>query len=211
MRTRIILADDHSIFSSGARLLLERDQEFEVTRIVTSPSELVSALEEDACDLLVTDFSMPGDGLADGLELLRSLRGGYPDLPIVVLTMLSNPGILRSVLDSGVNALVSKADAVTHLVLAVRTVMLGRRYLSKAVLNLLQEAGDDGRPSLDRLSPREREVIALFASGKAMSDVADALGRSIKTVSTQKMSAMEKLGLRSDLELYAYTREHKLT
>ena len=209
MALRIILADDHPIVRSGVRALLERSTNASIVAEVDSPDTLVKALEQHPCDLLLTDFNMPGGQITDGLNLLGLLQRRWPDLPIVVLTMVSNLGVLRSILSSGVRGLLNKSDALNELPLAVNAAAHGRTYVSTGLKSVLEStsASDSGETEA-ALSKRETEVLRLFASGLTVSQIATQLNRSVKTISRQKMDAMTKLGLKSDLDIYAYAREN---
>lgn len=210
-RLQIILADDHPILRSGVRALLERSGDFQVVAEVGSPDELLTALSEMKCDLLLTDFSMPGGQAADGLQLLDQIMRRWPKLPVIVLTMVSNLGVLRSILNSGAKGLVEKAAALSELPVAVQSVMKGRNYCSTDLAKRLQnDTNEQQTTGLASLSPRESEVLRLFSSGKTVAEIAEHLNRSNKTISRQKMDAMAKLGLKTDLDVYTFAREHGL-
>lgn len=211
MTLRIILADDHPIVRSGVRMLLEGSKDVAVVVDVGSTDELISALEQHPCDIVLTDFSMPGGRVADGLNMLGMIQRRWPSLPIIVLTMVSNTGVLSSILALGVRGLLNKADALTELTLAVQAVSHDRSYVSTSIQRTLDETRTGGAATAHpSLSKRETEVLRLFASGITVSEIAGQLNRSVKTISRQKMDAMTKLGLRSDLDIYAYAREHGL-
>jgi len=206
---RIILADDHPIVRSGVRLLIEGATNASVVAEAGSPDELFRAINRGACDLVLTDFNMPGGQTADGLNMLAQLNRHWPELPVIVLTMMSNVGVLRSILATGVRGLMNKSDALNELTLAIQAVSHGRDYVS-AEIKVALEASRVGDSSSEQneLSARETEVLRLFVSGLGVSQIAAQLNRSVKTISRQKMDAMSKLGLKSDLEIYAYAREH---
>lgn len=210
MSIRILLADDHPIFSNGTRTLLEQDPDLQVIGTLDSADALMHAIACNDCDLVITDFNMPGAGLGDGLELLAAIQAARPQLPVIVLTMISTPGILRSILDTGVAGLVSKLDTIAQLPIAARSVLMNKRYVSKAVTDMLRLRDVDTKGGLDRLTAKELCVLKEVISGTSVTQIAEATGRSIKTISSQKVAAMEKLGLRSELELFAYARQHKL-
>lgn len=210
MSIRILLADDHPIFSNGTRTLLEKDLDMHVIGTLDSADSLMQAIEANDCDVVITDFNMPGAGLGDGLELLACIKALRPHLPVIVLTMISTPGILRSILDTGVAGLVSKLDTVAQLPLATRSVVMNKRYISKAVTGMLRMSDVDVQGGLDRLTGRELRVLKQIIAGTSVTQIAEVTGRSVKTISSQKVAAMEKLGLRSELELFAYARQHKL-
>lgn len=208
-RLRIILADDHPVVRSGLRALLETSAHAEVVAEAATPGALFAALARVPADLLLTDFIMPGGDGVDGLAMLSRLRAHWPRLPVVVLTMAGNANVLQSILGTGVRGLLDKADALPELTLAIATVANGRSFLGSGVRAVL-DAAVRSEAGAAALSPRETEVMRLFASGMSVSEIARHLNRSIKTVSHQKVGAMSKLGLRSDLEIYAYARDNGL-
>lgn len=209
MTLRIILADDHPIVRSGVRTLLESHAQATVVADVGSPAELIEAIHAHPCDIVLTDFSMPGGQVADGLHMLGLIHRRWPALPVIVLTMVNNAGVLNSILATGVRGLLGKSDALTELTLAVQAVSHGRDYLSAGIRKALDVTRPGNQlPAQPILSKRETEVLRLFASGFTVSEIASQLNRSVKTISRQKMDAMAKLGLKSDLDVYAYAREH---
>jgi two-component system capsular synthesis response regulator RcsB len=209
---RIILADDHPIVLNGVRMLLESGMDVSVVASAQSPTELVNAIETTPCDLLITDFSMPGGQVADGLHMLGLISRRKPYLPIIVLTMVNNAGVLGSILTTGVRGLLSKSDALTELTLAVQAVSHDRDYVSTGIRKTLDASRSGGASAgTVALSKREVEVLRLFAGGLTVSEIASQLNRSVKTISRQKMDAMAKLGLKSDLDIYAYARENGLS
>lgn len=210
MTIGILLADDHPIVSDAVRQLLERESDLRVLGIARSARDLLNQVDQISCDFVITDFSMPGVDAVDGIPLVSTLRRKWPHLRIIVLTMISNPGILQSILDVGADGLINKSDAMSELVLAIRVISRDQRYVSIASRELLAKAVAGTMTQSVALSPREAEVIRLFASGKTVTDIAKHFNRSVKTVSTQKLEAMAKLGLRSDLEIYSYARESGL-
>lgn len=211
MTTRVIIADDHPIIVAGVRMLLAAKPDIEVVAEADSPDRLLSALRATPCDLLITDFSMPGGEAADGLALLQRIRRDFPALPIIVLTMVANVGVHGTIVQAGVRGLVDKGSGMAEISLAIQAVSQGRDYISASFKQGLLQSGFDaeaGAPA--RLSPRELEVIRLFSSGLTVTDIAERLTRSVKTVSRQKADAMVKLGLRNDFDIFVYAREHGL-
>ena len=210
---RIIIADDHPIFLIGLRAVLERDAQVRIVGEANSPQALAALLQHCPCDVLVTDFMMPAEPQADGLRLIEHLRRYYPDLPIVVVTMLNNAGLFHSILELGVMGLLSKASLADELPDAIAQVRQQRPYVARTInqaLALAGQVGADRLHSQQQLSPRELEVIRLLAGGKTVGEIAAHLNRSKQTVSAQKVSAMRKLGLISDAALFIYVQEHGL-
>lgn len=211
---RVILADDHPIFLIGLRVVLEQDSNTKVVAEASSPAELNEMLKTHVCDVLVTDFMMPADQQNDGVRLLERVRRDHPHLPIVVVTMLNNAGLFRSILALGVNALLSKASLAGELPAAIQSIRQHKDYIADSVGQVLLEAGDYGSDTLishEQLSPKESEVLRLLAAGRSVGEIAVHLSRSKKTVSAQKVSAMRKLGLSNDAALFIYLQEHGLT
>ena len=192
-------------------MVLESAMNISIVAEADSPEVLLSTLRETPADLLITDFSMPSSQEADGLSLLQRIRRMYPDLPIIVLTMVGNVGVVGAILATGVRGLIDKAAGMAEISLAIQAVGQGRDYVSTTFRqSLMQSQFNPEAGSPPRLSPREVEVLRLFASGMTVSAIADRLSRSVKTVSRQKTDAMNKLGLKNDLEIYAFAREHNL-
>ncbi|WOE67663.1 response regulator [Aeromonas allosaccharophila] len=209
MSLMIIIADDHPLILTGIRSLIEKIiPHCEVVAEAYQVSDLLNVLQQHHCDLLITDFSMPGDTRSDGLVMIQQLRRDYPNLPIIVLTQIQNCGILQSLIQAGINGLILKKSVINELTDAIRQILLGHRYIGPAVNMLLADAGVSSQGNISPLTPKESEVIRLLASGMSVTQVADYLHRSVKTISTQKKNAMVRLGLQSDSELFQYAKEH---
>ncbi|WP_397449525.1 response regulator [Pseudomonas sp. NA-150] len=211
---RVILADDHPIFLIGLRVVLEQNSQVKVVAEASSPAELTKCLQDHACDVLVTDFMMPADQQNDGLRLLERVRRHYPQLPIVVVTMLNNAALFHDMLDLGVNGLLSKGSLAGELPAAIESIRNHKTYIADSVTQVLQEAGEYGSQTLlsyEQLSPKESEVLRLLAAGSSVGEIAAYLNRSKQTVSAQKVNAMRKLGLANDAALFIYLQEHGLT
>ncbi|MCO5363784.1 response regulator transcription factor [Pseudomonas alliivorans] len=211
---RIILADDHPIFLIGLRVVIEQDNAATVVAQASNPDELLAALNGHDCDVLVTDFMMPVEQQNDGLRLLQRIRRDFPDLPVVVVTTLTNAGLFQAMLDLNVQGLLSKASVAGELPAAIESVRRGQVFLADSVRRVLQDArqlGPDSPLALEQLSPRELEVLRLLSAGHAVGRIATRLNRSKQTVSAQKVSAMRKLGLANDAALFIYLQEHGLS
>ena len=211
MSFKIILADDHPLILTGIRSLIDQiTPHCEVIAEAYQESELLKSLQQHHCDLLITDFSMPGDTRCDGLVMIQQLRRDYPNLPIIVLTQIQNSAILQSLIQVGVNGLILKKSVINELADAIRQILLGHRYIGPAVNMLLADAGVSSQGNISPLTPKESEVVRLLASGMSVSEVADYLHRSVKTISTQKKSAMVRLGITSDSALFDYAKSSGL-
>ncbi|KLD63939.1 response regulator transcription factor [Dyella japonica] len=211
MSLRTIVADDHPIVRVSVIAEIQKIAGVSVVAEAHSPQELLATLERTPCDLVITDFSMPGPAGDDGMELLEQIRGRWPETQVIVLTMLSNAGLLNAIRSKGVAALLSKADRLDDIASAIRAIKAGETYMSASVVRLLGlAAGAVRQDGLLALTEKEIEVLRLFVSGSTISEIAAKRERSVKTISHQKMSAMHKLGIRNDPELYNYAHEHGL-
>ncbi|WP_296257594.1 MULTISPECIES: response regulator transcription factor [unclassified Pseudomonas] len=210
---RVILADDHPIFLIGLKVVIEQHARATVVAQASTPDDLLQTLNNQPCDLLVTDFMMPVEDQNDGLRLLERIRREHPALPIIVVTMLHNAGLFRSMLALSVDGLLSKASLADELPAAIDHVSNGKGFIADSVQRVLLEAtahGTDTLVALQDLSPRELEVIRLLAAGHSVGAIAARVRRSKQTVSAQKVSAMRKLGLANDAALFIYLQEHGL-
>nr|WP_320126881.1 response regulator transcription factor [uncultured Shewanella sp.] len=211
MAFKIILADDHPIILTGVRsLMAEMQPSCDIVAEANNVSELWRTLEQHECDLLITDFSMPNDDNADGMAMIKQLRRKYPNLPIIVLTQVHNLGVLQALMQIGINGLLLKKSVIAELANTVKKVLSGSVYIGDAVRELLNEQGINQYAIPVELSLKEIEVVRLLANGMSVTQVASYLHRSVKTISTQKTNAMQKLGLKSDSELFHYAQQQGL-
>ncbi|WNH54216.1 response regulator transcription factor [Stenotrophomonas oahuensis] len=211
MKTPIVIADDHPIVLAGIRDVIDRDPGLTVVGQAQNPASLVVLARTLSPAIIITDYNMPGDeSLGDGIKLISYLRRHFPDTQVLVLTMLSNPSIIVEMYRAGAAGVVRKSGDLKELIVAVQAVQAKRVYRSPE-LPVEQPLPDVGEaPSASALSPREFEVIRLFAQGLTVNDIAKQLSRSSKTVSTQKINAMRKLGTKSDQDLISYCLESDL-
>lgn len=187
---RVLLADDHPTILAGLDAILRGLPHVQIVGAAAGSDSLMRLLMTTPCDCLVIDFAMPGGGTPDGLALLGFIRRRYPSLIIVLHSMLEVPAVLVQVQRLGIEVLVSKADSQGHLDAALRAARAGGTYQSPTIANLL------ARPAaISALSAREEEVLRLTAEGLGTGEIAARLHRTKQTISTQKRSAMRKLGV----------------
>ena len=204
-----MLADDHPSTLLGNRLALAGTNTISVVGMVHNSTELVALLETQPCDVLVTDFFMPGGDYGDGIAMLEYVQRHYPKVKIAVATMLEGPLVLRPLIRIGVHCIVSKTDEASHLIPAVHVASAGGSYFSPRLVEMarmLEQQMREGRAP-EELTMRELEVIRYYVSGMTWRDIARVLKRSKQTISTQKVSAMKKLGVERDADLLKYALE----
>ncbi|WP_446901025.1 response regulator [Burkholderia sp. YIM B11467] len=202
---RVMVADDHPASALGMSQALQGNSTIKLAGAVSNSTDLVAALDAQPSDVLVLDYVMPGGKYGDGLVLLSFLQRRYPALRIVTITMIDNPSVLRAIHKQGVHCILSKSDALSHLIGAVHAAYVGANYMSPFVKQLLQDG--DSVPVARALTTREIEVVRLFGAGYTVGEIATQLHRSKQTISSQKSSAMKKLGIVRDADLIRYADE----
>jgi two-component system capsular synthesis response regulator RcsB len=205
---RVAVADDHPVIRLGIEAKIADMPTFHLVGSASNSSELIALLDESSCDVLVTDYAMPGGEYGDGLELLALLRERYPTIAIVVMTGMDRPSVVQAILTQGIENILSKADDMTHLTKVVQAAYAKRRYLSPAVAPLL--AAPKLGLTVATLSQREQEVLSLYLGGATINEIASRLERSKQSVSTQKVRGMAKLGFENDADLFKHAAEFGL-
>ncbi|MGS1011751.1 response regulator [Achromobacter anxifer] len=208
---RIIVADDHPIISLAVADSLNGVPGFSVVAAARSGLELVTALQSHPCHLIVTDFTMQSETAdEDGLRLIERLQRQFPRIPIVVFTMLTNSGILSQLRQLGVAGIVGKDEPIDKLVAVCVRAMTEKDTILSAGVDRRLSQNDVTMSAAGRtksLSPKELEVVRLFALGLSVTEIARRLNRSVATIGTQKQSAMRKLNIDSNAELLRYADE----
>jgi DNA-binding NarL/FixJ family response regulator len=210
---RLVLADDHTVFRAGLKLLLQAYEDIEVVGEAADTGELLEVVERLKPDVLVLDLTMPGGSSIPWIERLRRLA---PATRIVILTMHDDPALVRAALAGGASGFVVKNAADTELVAAIRAVAKGSLFVDLDLppdqLRILLGAGTESRSGdrkgpLDRLSKREAEVLLLLAQGHTNQQIAADLDLSVKTIETYRARIGDKLGLRSRADLIRFAVE----
>jgi two-component system, NarL family, invasion response regulator UvrY len=202
--TRILIADDHALVRDGLRRIIESIADFSVAGEAHSGDEAITKVHEGGFDVLLLDMSMPGKS---GLDLIRHLRGLAPKLPILVLSMHAEDQYAVRAIRTGASGYLTKDSAPNQLVAAIRKVASGGVYISQAVAEQLASglspAVASGPPHT-RLSDREHEVFLALVNGAGVSEIAEHMNVSVKTISTHKSRILEKMGLTGLADLVRY-------
>ena len=211
---RVMVVDDHAVVRQGIRAVLEGAEGMEVVADAGSGAEAVALVEETAPDVVVLDVNMPE---MDGLEVTRTLREGGQDCRILILSMHDNPEYVLEALRAGADGYLLKDAGPPELREAVDAVGSGKEYLSERVTHQLSVAlraeleRDKQRGRLERLTPREREVMLRVARGKTSREIAEEFGISPRTVETHRERVMSKLRIRTVAGLTRFVVENELS
>lgn len=204
--TTIVLADDHPIVRKGLRSLLEAEQDLVVVGEAGDGREAVALVERLKPSILIVDLRMPG---IDGAEVTREAGRRAPYTRVLVLSMHSGEGYVTEALTAGATGYVLKNADMDNLVLAVREVGAGRRYLSPSISSVVVDAylhkrKDGSSDPYETLTRRERQVLKLVAEGRHNPDIAAELAISPRTVENHRASLMRKLAFKSQADLIRY-------
>lgn len=201
---KILIADDHAIVRSGLRHTLELEFPDVVIGEAATGAELLEKAKAAPWDVVILDVAL---GSENGLDTLPLLKAACPRLPVIVLSMYGERQFVVRALTEGASAYLTKEQAAEEeLFKAIRTVCAGRRYLGQALAGQLADhlARDHGGKPHEALSSRELEVFLLLAAARSVSEIAERLRLSVKTVSTYRTRILEKMSLASNAEIIQY-------
>lgn len=206
---RVVLCDDHAMVRRGIRETLSDAVDIQVVAEASSYAEVREALRSAPCDVLLLDLNLPGRG---GLEVLASLRETNSPVRVLIVSMFAEDQYAIRCLRAGAHGYLNKAGDPAELIAAVRTVSQGRKYLTREVSEMLVEnlASPSTETLHDALSERELQTLLKIASGKRLSDIAEELMLSPKTVSVYRARLLEKLKLTNNAELTVYAIRNEL-
>jgi two-component system, NarL family, invasion response regulator UvrY len=206
---KILIADDHAVVRQGLKQILADEYRRATFGEASNAQEAIERVWKDEWDVVILDVTMPG---RSGLEALREIRKTRPRLPVLVLSMHPEDQFAMRVLKSGASGYMTKESAPAELVGAVKKVMTGGRYVSPGLAEKMAAhiTTDFQLAPHERLSNREFLVLRLIASGKTVSQIADELTLSVKTISTYRTRILEKMVMQSNAELTHYAIQNKL-
>jgi len=206
---RILIADDHALVRGGMVQLFALAGDIEVVAQATNGGEVIEQLRQVVCDVIVLDMCMPG---ISGVELIARVHAKLPTLPILILSMHNDARVARRALYAGAAGYMSKDGDPETLLLAIRKIAAGGRYIDQGLAEQLafQPPSDSRAYPHEQLSNRELCVFKLLVAGKTVNEVAAELAISNKTVSTHKARLMEKMGFRSNADMIRYGIDHAL-
>ncbi|MEX2574453.1 MAG: response regulator transcription factor [Balneolaceae bacterium] len=207
----LIVVDDHPLVREGLKQVLKRSgSSINIIGEVSNAEELYDLLENSRPDLILLDISLPGK---NGLEILNDLNQNHPDIPVLMLTMHPADRFAVRCLKSGASGYLIKSSIPNELETAIRVVLQEKRkYISPEVAEELAEQIDDytGQPLHTLLSDREYQVMCMLAKGDKISEIAETLSLGVRTVHTYRSRLMEKLNLKSNVEIARYAISNNL-
>ena len=206
---KILIADDHAIVREGLKQIVAEEKDMLVAGEAGNANEMFELLKKENFAIIILDISMPG---RSGLEALKFLKKNYPEVPTLILSMFSEEQYGLRALKAGAAGYLKKVSAPTELVSAIRKIVSGGKYINQSLAEKLADEYDSDRKERmhDKLSNREYQIMCLIASGKSTEEIALDLSISINTVYTYRNRILEKMHLKSNVELTQYALQNKL-
>ena len=207
--TRVILCDDHALIRRGIRDTLTDSSDLQVVGEAGDYGELRALMRQTSCDVLVLDINLPG---RSGLDVLHALKEEGSTVRVLIVSMYPEDQYAIRAMKAGAYGYVNKGGDPAQIVEAVRTVAQGRKYVTPDMAQMLVESltAPSDEAAHERLSDRELQTLTMIASGKRLSDIAEELSLSPKTVSVYRARVLEKLSLSNNSELTVYAIKNGL-
>jgi DNA-binding NarL/FixJ family response regulator len=208
-RHRLLMADDHTLVVAGIRRLLE--DEFDLVGTVEDGRALLVAAKQLMPDIVLLDISMP---LLNGIEACRQMVKTLPKIPVIFLTMHADAVYVEEAMRAGAAGYLLKSSAAAELSDAIRAVARGDKYVTHLVAwkgpSSRESRSDGGRESLQKLTPRQHEVLQLIAEGKSIKEIANLLAVTEKTIDFHKSSIKRELKLNSTAAMTTFAIRHRI-
>lgn len=206
---RILICDDHAIVRQGLRQIIAEQQDMRAVAESGGYPDVMKQLRENEVDLLLLDISLPGK---NGIDILKQVKKEFPKVTVLVLSMYPEDQYAVRAIRAGASGYLTKQSAADQLITAIRQISAGRKYitpeLAEALANTLGRDADV-MPH-ENLSDREYQTLCLIAAGKTLSQIAEELSLSAKTVSVYRSRLLEKMNLKNNAELTHYALKHGL-
>ena len=209
MMIKVLITDDHAVVRKGLKQIIDETPGMLAADEAASGNEALEKIRKNDYDVVLLDIAMPGKG---GLDTLKELKLERPGLPVLILTIYPEEQYAVRVLKAGAVGYLTKESAPEELVIAIKKVAEGGRYISPSLAEKLAfniGADTDIAPH-ERLSDREYQVMCMIASGKTVSEIADEMSLSVKTISTYRTRILEKMGMKNNAEMTHYAIKKEL-
>lgn len=206
MKIRVMLVDDHAVVRAGLRMMLESEEEFDICSEASTASEAILNTAQDKPDVILMDIGLPD---MTGIDATREIKRVFPEIPVVALTIHEDEEYFFKMLDAGASGYVPKRAAPEELLSAIRAAYSGEVYLYPSLAKLLvrdflSQQQESAANTLNGLTAREEEVLALLAEGESNTEIAEKLTISPKTVARHRENIMNKLNLHSRTDLVKF-------
>ncbi|MBI4938538.1 MAG: response regulator transcription factor [Nitrosomonadales bacterium] len=205
----ILVVDDHALIRKGMKQILDDTEDMRVTGEAECGAQAIRMAQVSQYDVVLLDITMPD---RNGIDVLRQLRLNHPQLPVLMLSMHPEEQYALRSMKAGAAGYLSKQSAPTQLVTAIRQVASGKKYISSELAEQLADGLSQGYQELlhQTLSNREYQTLCLMASGKTLSEIAEAMSLSAKTVSVYRARLLEKMKLKNNAEAVRYAINNHL-
>ena len=203
----VLLLDDHAVVRTGYRRLIDAEPDLHVVAEASTADEAYALLQQGGIDVAVVDLSLRG---ASGVEAIRRFLARDPQLRVMVLSMHDSPGYVTQAMRAGALGYLTKSSEPGDMLDGIRAVARGRRVLAPEIAQSLADAALDGNALLNRLTPREFEVLRMAATGEATQQIASQMHLSPKTVLNHLSMVRQKLDADSDFKLLRLAVRHGL-
>jgi len=206
---KLIIADDHPIVREGLKQIIADSPHFTVSDEAGNGAELLDKVRKEDFDVIILDLKMPG---MDGLDVLKQLKIEKPRIPVIILTVHPEAQYALRILRAGASGYLTKESVSDELITAIKKVYRGGKYISPSLAEKIAFALDTDSEKMlhETLSDREYQVMYMIASGKTVTEIAEELSLSVKTISTYRARILEKMNMKTNAELTRYAFQNSL-